>query len=168
MRISLQGYFDLGLSFGIDDEPFHNEQLLDRLAKDIDLHITFPLQIPDKMSIPIGGGVKIDLKNTSVEKEWVNDAKSKIGLDDGLDFFDDLIIADCFLVIYSIGIGFYRLDLDNIANKNIDKLNLLSDCFTEASFESFASNVKNISAKFLSIFNHCGLIPRSSLRLLLV
>ena len=127
MKLSLQSYFDLGVSFGLGDDVFSQ----------------LPTLVPDIAAIgirnPLGQGIVCDLKATApdIVKKWKEKAKEKVNIPEMelgyvgapdvthkaneapfARFKEELIegierhpIDLCELTIYAVGTVFLRLDL---------------------------------------------------------
>ena len=127
MEYSLQAYFDIGVSFGLDDDVFVKSAS----------HVNVPDILKIGIRNPLGLGIRyrVDENNPEVTAEWrryarskVDDPEMELGYDDSLrgeatkeaefeafkqelrNLIDVHLIALCELTIYAIGVVFMRLD----------------------------------------------------------
>ena len=66
MRLSLQGWFDVGQSFGVDDEPFTHAEQVEEFKVKTGLTAMFPSRkLNWGLSNPLGSGFWINLDDSN-------------------------------------------------------------------------------------------------------
>ncbi len=168
MKLSILGYFDIGLSVGIDDHPFDNETKIKSFEKGTGLPVTFPaFSLPVGIRLSLGRGLRVGLSNSDIVSTWQKQAQAQpkaTGVDVQL-LFQESRITNCYMDFYSLGIVFLRLDFDGVSSEHPDAIIDFFQCFEYAAYEHTSSKLKIIAQKFINCFEQNDNLQKISHRL---
>lgn len=176
MQLIMIGYFDLGISFDINDQPFLSEQKRQKLQARIKYHVKYPAcELPIGINLPLGKGLRIEF-DESFAQEWLMHAREKphskdlqdlfdnLSLKDLQDLFDNISLKECYIDVYSIGIAIIILHIYNLLPGLYSSYINFYKCFEYAGYENISKQLKSICRDIIAIFARNSLIEQISKR----
>jgi Fe-S-cluster containining protein len=174
MRLTFFASFDIGLSVGIDDSAFASDADVARFSQLIQAPVVAARDLRQDfgLDLPIGRGLRVDLIHHRMLVDWTGRANEinekghpKLSHWDERDGPEGRRMAKelmtrcqfraCHLDLYSLGIAFLRLDLDNLPSDHSNGLVRFLQAFEYAAYELAAPHLKALAGHFLTVFrNH--------------
>ncbi|MDO9510760.1 MAG: hypothetical protein Q7J34_03290 [Bacteroidales bacterium] len=187
MKIIISGYFDTGFSIGIDDHTFFQQsEIISLLSHELQLNLQLdqptenfgfsdeeqiyipPLegenQIHIGLNVPIGKGLLLDFKNSSITKLLLDEALISAQNPDFMgkyyqefppeiseiikNFTDNTGINTFYCRLYGLGIGYYYLETNDLPPHLSGYALWIYRCIEYASYGTYCA------AKFRKAFNN--------------
>jgi len=110
MKVMFSAAWDLGVSFGIDDDAFP-EEALSNLRNNLDKSIVVERAEapPDTLEVAIGNGIRLDLLKSRLPEILVKDGRGELQSDEGRELFEKMEITECFLDLFALGIAYLQM-----------------------------------------------------------
>jgi hypothetical protein len=173
MRLTLLASFDLGLSVGIDDTPFADDNKVAEFAGRIGALVerVAGLPRPFGLDLPAGWGLRVDLLHHELLRSWVPRAQEIVerGHDklphwaqrDAAEVVEKAkallrrcTFSACYLDIYSLGVAFLRIDLGNVPADHADVLIRSFQSFEYAAYDVAGPFLKEVVGHFMAVFRN--------------
>ena len=151
MILSLLGYFDLGISLGVDDDVFSGETL-----KTPSRPPSMPLEVRrdcDATTLDLqnsfGNGLSLDLSGSSFLHTWMRGAQQDESFSQSSLNFKAFKIVACHGTIYSIGLGTVLLTIENLSCDGLESITDFAHCFSRAINLSAAGELRKVAGEAL-------------------
>jgi|LSQX01.2.fsa_nt_gb uncharacterized protein YfbU (UPF0304 family) len=157
MILTLNGYFDIGFSIGINDQAFSSI-----INNNNDYIINFHNEVvPVGINIEIGNGILVDLTNNNISNLWQKEAKLKaISLFNDVElesYINSSTINSFTIELFALGIVFIKLDIVNVPKNAVNNIEHFYQCYEYAGYEKVSETliqiVKSIINPYKSLNN---------------
>jgi hypothetical protein len=155
MKLLISGYFDTGISFGIDDTVFNtNRDLLNSLRNDIKYLADDDSEKFEGININIGKGIRIDLGENDLTENWreqaILEAETYFNDDNLMKSVKLTSVKNFYLDLFSVGIAFVSCEvtgLNEYAKMNITDL---YQCYEYAAYKKLSEELVKEVGEFIA------------------